>query len=170
MAFVRTRGTTTTLIEAYRDDSGRSRQRPLANLHGEPDLLSALAKLAARRDDLRKEKAALAADAVDANKFYEIVTLNSLQGKQYSAAKRKEIDTLMRQRNRLLARMAKVEVALAAIQKDGAAIKKHCNASPDEVQAAIRAFKEKLHEAEAMSLGLEFGFKEAKAKLRRLSV
>jgi hypothetical protein len=72
-----------------------------------------------------------------------------------------------------MARMAKVESDLAAIQKDGAVIKKHCSATPDEVQAAIRAFKEKFHEAEAMSLGMEFGLreqlKEVKAKLRRLS-
>lgn len=170
MAFVRTRGTTTALIEAYRDEQGRPCQRLLANLHGEPDMLSALAKLAARRDDLRKEKDASAADAVEANKFYEIITFNALRGEQYSADERKEIDALMRQRDRLLARMAKIESDLAIIQKDGAAIKKHCSATPDEVQAAIRAFKEKFHEAEAMSLGLEFGFKKAKANLRRLSV
>ena len=64
----------------------------LVNLHGEPDPLSALAKLAARRDDLQKERA----EAVDANKFYEVVTLNSLQGKQYTASERREIDALMR--------------------------------------------------------------------------
>jgi hypothetical protein len=169
MAFVRTRGTATALIEAYRDERGRPRQRLLANLHGEPDTLSALAKLAVRRDGLRKERDTLTADAVDANKFYEIVTLNSLQGKQYSATERKEIDTLLWQRERLRARMAKVESDLAAIQKDGAVIKKHCSATPDEVQAAIRAFKEKFHEAEVMSLGAEFMLKEAKAKRRRLS-
>jgi hypothetical protein len=173
MAFVRTRGTTTALIEAYRDERGRPRQRLLANLHGEPDALSALAKLAVRRDDLRKERDTLTADAVDANKFYEIVTLNSLQGKQYSATERKEINTLLRQRERLMARIARVESDLATIQKDGAVIKKHCSATPDEVQAAIRAFKEKFHEAEMMSLGMEFGLreqlKEVKAKLRRLS-
>ena len=62
MAFVRTRGTTTGLIEAYRDENGRPRQRLLANLHGEPDTLSALAKLAARRKALRTELDALGQD------------------------------------------------------------------------------------------------------------
>jgi hypothetical protein len=92
--------------------------------------LSALAKLAARRDDLRKEQDALAADAVAANQFYEIVTLNTLHGKQYSSEERKEIDALMKQRGHLLARMAKIEADLAVIQKDGVAIKKHCSATP----------------------------------------
>jgi hypothetical protein len=52
----------------------------LANLHGEPDLLSALAKLAARREALRKEQKALDAEAIDANKFHEVVTQTTLAG------------------------------------------------------------------------------------------
>jgi aspartate ammonia-lyase len=177
MAFVRTRtkggSVSTALVEAYRDEQGRPRQRLLANLHGEPDTLSALAKLAARRDDLRKEQDKLAADKVHADKFYEIVTLNTLQGAQYSGEEREEIDTLMKQRERLLKRMAKIEADLATIQKDGAAIKKHCSATADEVQAAIRAYKEKLQDAEYLVAGMEFGLlqmqlTEAKAKLRRL--
>jgi hypothetical protein len=170
MAFVRTRGTTTALIEAYRDKDGRPRQRLVANLHGEPDTLSPLAKLAARREALRAELASLQEPAAEANEFYAVFAGNVLAGRQYSAAERKEIDTLFRQRERLMARMAKVENDLATIQKDGSAIKKHCSATPDEVQAAIRAFKEKFHEAETLGLGSEFVFKDAKAKLRRLSV
>jgi hypothetical protein len=127
--------------------------------------LSALAKLAARRDDLRKEQDALAADAVAANQFYEIVTLNTLHGKQYSSEERKEIDALMKQRGHLLARMAKIEADLAVIQKDGVAIKKHCSATP-------KPFKQKRHDAETLALGLEYGLrtnlKEAKATFRRL--
>ena len=111
----------------------------------------------------------MAADAVSANKFYETVTQNILGGDQYSAAERKDIDALMRQRDRLLTRMAKVEADLATIQKDGAAIKKQCAAAPDEVQAAIQAYKQKLHEAKCLVLGVEFGIKEGKAALRRLS-
>jgi hypothetical protein len=34
----------TALVESYRDDQGRPRQRLIANLHGEPDPLRALAK------------------------------------------------------------------------------------------------------------------------------
>jgi hypothetical protein len=177
MAYVKTRTTkagsiSTALVEAYRDEGGRPRQRLLASLHGEPDALAALAKLAARRDELRKERDTLTADAVDANKFYEAITLNTLQGRQYSAAERKEIDALMKQRDRLLARIAKVEADLATIQKDGLVIKKHCSATPDQIQTAIKAHKRKQNDAEALVLGMEYGLreslKEAKAKLRRL--
>jgi hypothetical protein len=173
MGFVRTRTkASTALIEAYRDEKGRPRQRLLANLHGEPDTLSALAKLAVRRDDLRKEREALAADEVGADKFYEAITLNTLQGRQYNAQERKEIDTLLRQRDHLLARIAKVEADLATIQKDGLVIKKHCSAAPEQIQDAIKAYRAKRDDAEALVLGMECGLqiqlKEAKAQLRRL--
>ena len=176
MAFVRTRprgdSISTALVEAYRDKEGRPRQRLLANLHGEPDLLSALAKLAARRDELRKEQEALAADAVHANQFYETITLNTLQGEQYSAEDRKKIDLGLRLRKRLLVRMAKIETDLVTIQKDGLVIKKHCSATPEQIQDAIKAYKQKRQDAEALALGLEYGLrtnlKEAKATFRRL--
>jgi hypothetical protein len=51
-------------------------------------------------------------------------------------------------------------------------IKKHCSATPDEVQAAIQAYKQKHYDAECLVVGMEFqlqNLKEAKAKLRRLS-
>ena len=173
MAFVRTRGTTATLIEAYRDENGRPRQRLLANLHGEPDTLSALAKLAARRKALRTELDALRQEEINANQFYSMFTGKVLAGHQYSAAKRKEIDQLLRKRERLLARITEIEAALAVIEKDGAVIKKHCDASPAEVQAAVQRFQKKFRDAETLNLGLEYALreqsKEAKAKLRRLS-
>jgi chromosome segregation ATPase len=163
----------TALVEAYRDKQGRPRQRVLANLRGEPDPLKALAKLAAQRQALRKESKALVAEAEAANRFYEVVTQNALHGFQYSAEQRKEIDDLMRQRERLLRRLAKVEASLATIEKEGAIIKKHCTASPDEIQAAIRAYKTELRDAEALVFGLELAandeLKRAKAALRRLS-
>jgi hypothetical protein len=176
MAFVRTRtkggSASTALVEAYRDEKGRPRQRLLANLHGEPDLLSALAKLAARRDDLQKEREELAADAVQANTFYEAITLNVLQGRQYNTDERKDIDALMKQRDQLSARIAKVEIDLATIQKDGLVIKKHCSATPEQIQDAIKAYRSKRDDAEALVLGMEYGLQiqltEAKAKLRRL--
>jgi hypothetical protein len=177
MAFVRTRGTTATLIEAYRDENGRPRQRLLANLHGEPDTLSALAKLAARRKALRTELDALRQEEINANQFYSMFTGKVLAGHQYSAAKRKEIDQLLRKRERLLARITEIEAALAVIEKDGAVIKKHCDASPAEVQAAVQRFQKKFRDAETLAetlkLGLEYALREqskgAKAKLRRLS-
>jgi hypothetical protein len=78
----------------------------------------------------------------------------------------------MRQRDRLLVHMAKIEADLATIQKDGVVIKKHCLATPDQIQDAIKAYKQKQHEAEALCLGMEYGLrlqlKKEKAKLRRL--
>jgi hypothetical protein len=53
-------------------------------------------------------------------------------------------------------RRLKVEASLAAIEKEGAIIKKHCTASSDEIQAAIRAYKTELRDAEALVFGLEF--------------
>ena len=178
MAYVRKRtsrsgSVSTALVESYRDDQGRPRQRILANLHGEPNTLRALAKLAAQRELLRKERDSLAAQVPDANRFYETVTSNALHGRQYSNAERREIDTLMRQRAQLLKRLTTVEAALALIQKDGPVIQKHCSATAEKKQAAIRAYKKRLENAQALALGAEFGKHEAKkyrAKLRRLSV
>jgi hypothetical protein len=85
---------------------------------------------------------------------------------------RKEIDRLLKARDRLLKRMAQVEAELAAVQKDGIVIKTHCSATPDEVQAAIHSYKQKLRDAEVLVLGMEYvqreQTKDAKAKLRRL--
>jgi hypothetical protein len=173
MAFIRNRGTSTTLVEAYRDEQGRPRQRVLANLHGEPDALSALAKLAARRAVLRKEQDALAKEAVHANEFYEFVTANTLHGHRYSEKERREIDRLMTKRDRLLKRLTKVEALLAMVERDGAVIRKHCSASPEEVQAAIKVYRERESKAEALILGLEFADvqrREARAALRRLRI
>jgi len=50
----------TALVEAYRDEQGRSRQRLLASLHGEPDTLRALARLAMQRMKLLTEREELA--------------------------------------------------------------------------------------------------------------
>jgi hypothetical protein len=180
MAYVRRRTTkagsvSTALVEAYRDENGRPRQRMLANLHGQPDTLKALAMLAAQRDALRKEREPLVAEAVRANQFYEAITRNALQGHQYAPAERVEIDAMMAQRGRLLRRLAKVDGALATLEREGAAIKKHCAATPDEIQAAIQAYKTELRAAEGLVLGMQLaslragGLKEARAALRRLS-
>jgi hypothetical protein len=76
-------------------------------------------------------------------------------------------------RKRLLKRMAQVDAALAVIQRDGAVVKKHCSATPEEIQAAIQAYRERQHDAQCLVMGLEFAGKEqlreAKATLRRLS-
>jgi hypothetical protein len=180
MAYVRQRSTkaaavSTALVESYRDANGRPRQRLLANLHGQPDTLKALAMLAAQRDALRKERDRLALEADQARPFFEAITQNTLHGHQYTPAERAEIDVGLALRDRLLMRFAKVESALATLEREGAVIKKHCAATPDEIQAAIQAYKAELRAAEARVLGMQLaslmrgGLKEARAALRRLS-
>jgi hypothetical protein len=139
MAYVRTRTTkagtvSTSLVEAYRDENGQPRQRLLANLHGEPDTLSALAKLAARRDELRKEKE-------------ELGTTPIPQGWE-------DIAPIATQVRAMLKRFHQIESDLATIQKDGVVIKKHCAATPQQVQAAIHAYKQKHSDAAAWAMGL----------------
>ncbi len=181
MAFVRRRVTTsgglfttpgvcTTLIESYRDTSGRPRHRTLANLHGETNLLEALAKLAAHREQLREVKAGLDQDLKAADNFYRWFTTASLGGHKFSAEEKKEIDRNLPARERLIRRARKVDVTLARIAKDGAAIKKHCNSSPAEIQAAIRKYKKALRDDETAAAGIDFHRKEMKKARRRFSI
>ena len=174
MAFVRKRTTKagnicTSLVESYRDERicflGGG-----AYDHFIPTLVDALAKLAAQRELLQKEKAWLKPELEAAEIFYRTVTTAALQGRRYSAEKRKEIVRLFPKRERQIARGKKVDADLARIQKDGAVIQKHCDASPDEVQAAIRRYKKELAEAEAMMVGAEHYWKLAKSEFRRLSL
>jgi len=160
MAYVKRRTTktgaiSTTLVESYRDERGRPRQRILANLHGAEDTLHARAQLAVNRDRLRKERKQLEPDIPHVEKFYEIVTLNTLHGHRYSDEERKEIDSLMKARKRLLKRLAEIDTQLAEIQKEGAIIKRHCHASADEIRSAASAYAKKLYDEECYKLGLE---------------
>src|SRR6478672_2127234 len=116
MAYVKRRTTktgaiSTTLVESYRDERGRPRQRILANLHGAEDTLHALARLAVHRDRLRKERKGLEPDIEPCEKFYEVVTLNTLHGHIYS--ERKEIDSILSARKKLLKRVAEIDSRLA---------------------------------------------------------
>src|SRR6516164_4413414 len=92
MAYVRKRTTkagsvSTMLVEAYRDKNGHPRQRILANMHGEPDTLRALAKLAA----MREERDWLAQQAADASDWYaKNVEALSDEGAGLVRGKRKE--------------------------------------------------------------------------------
>jgi hypothetical protein len=62
----------------------------------------------------------------------------------------------MTKRTRSLKRLKQVEAALAICEKDGAIIKKHCSATPEKIQAAIRAYQKRYRDADALVLGLEF--------------
>ncbi len=177
MAFVRQRktksdGVSTALVEAYRDVNGRPRQRLLANLYGAATPLEALAKLAAQRERLRKEKGTLESEMAGSADYYKAITGLSMRRHRFSPVERKDIDRFLSARSRVIKRRKTVDAALARIQKDGGAIKKHCDASPAEVQAAIRRYKKQLDDAETMILGAAFYFdrvKQAKRELRRLS-
>jgi len=111
----------TALVEAYRDNQGRPRQRLLANLYGEPDTLRALAKLAAQREALRKEMGELTApdNLPAANQFYEEVTARGLESFEHGSNERDEVERLLAARERLLRRIRQVEKALAAIARAG---------------------------------------------------
>ena len=87
----------------------------LANLYGAENTLDALAKLAAQRERLRKQKAALNPEVESAEMFYSAITTNTLAGHRYTASERAEIDRLMRQRKRLLKQVEKIETDLARI-------------------------------------------------------
>ena len=158
------------MVESYRDANGRPRQRILANLYGEATTLEALAKLAALRERLRQEKAGFDRDLKDADKFYSWFTTASLDKQEFSAEEKKFIDRLLPARERLIKRARKVDVALVRIAKDGAAIKKHCDSSPAEIQAAIRKYKKALRDSEALASGADFAREQVKKERRRFSI
>ncbi len=132
--------------------------------------MMALAKLAAQRERLKKEAAALAPEATKAEEFAATIAQNTLAGHKYNAAERREIDRLLRERTRILKRTAKIKADLGRIQKDGAIIKKHCTATDGEIQKAIRDYKKELEYAETLLVGAEWGFEQAKSELRQLSL
>ena len=174
MAFIKRRktrsgGVSTALVEAYRDADGRPRQRILANLYGAVTPLEALAMLAAQRELLRKEKIFRQTELDDTAETYMAITMGSLQGYRFSPAERKEADRFLSARGRVSKRLEKIEAAVARIQKDGAVIRQHCDASPAEVQAAIQLYKKQLSDAEAGAVGAAYIQDEMKKKLRRLS-
>jgi len=157
------------LVEAYRDADGRPRQRILANLYGAETSLEALAKLAAQRERLRKERASRQSELDNSFEAYGVVTMGGLQGRRFSPVERKMIDRFLSGRRRVEARIKEIDAALARIQKNGVVIRKHCDASQAEIQTAIRQYKKQLDEAETIALGAAFHHLQAKEKLQRLS-
>ena len=174
MAFVRKRETktgaiSTALVEAYRDEGGRPRQRVLANLRGAETALEALAQLAAQRHELKKEKKRLQPDLKVAEQIHSGWMTAMASGQRFSAQERKDIDRLLRARKKLLKRSEKVDALLNQIERDGAIIKKHCDASPDEIQAAIKTFQKRLRDVRALIVFAEMMLYKAKEDLQRLS-
>jgi hypothetical protein len=152
MAYVRTRTTragtvSTTLVEAYRDETGRPRQRVLANLHGEPDTLRALAKLAVTHDALSMAGDEGAEPAKEGAGFVLIT------------------DRALTKHDRHIAR---VDRQLAAIEREMAVISEHCTASDDAFQEARRRYCEDYCRAVERVVGVGIERKLALAALRRL--
>jgi hypothetical protein len=136
MAFVRKRATkagstSTALVEAYRDHNGRSRHRILANLHGEPDVLSAIAKLMVLHSGLRSEQDSM---------VKEVEEISEIDGKRQWA-------------RRLLPRFEQIEATMPRIEREVAAIRKYCSATDQEIEAACEAFQNRISNAAKACLG-----------------
>ena len=152
MAYVRTRTTktgsvSTTLVESYRDEMGRPRQRVLANLHGEPDTLRALAKLVTLHDQLLKQRGEEHADPDKQGAGFVLVTDRALT--EYNQ------------------RMVQIDRKLAAIERDMAVINEHCVANDDELLEAMQRHREEFRELIARAFELSLASKQANATLRR---
>jgi hypothetical protein len=152
MAYVRKRTTkagslSTTLVESYRDAAGRPRQRVLANLHGEPDALRALAKLTAMYDVLSKQREEEHAAPSNEGAGFVLVTDRALT--EYNH------------------RLAQIDRQLATIERELAVIDKHCTASDDEFQEAVQRYQREYCEAFERVLGLAMARKQADAALRQ---
>jgi hypothetical protein len=138
----------TTLVEAYRDETGRPRQRVLANLHGEPDTLRALAKLAVLHGLLSKQLEEEHAEPSNEGAGFVLVTERALT--QYNH------------------RVVQIGRQLAAIERDMAGIDKHCTADDDEIQEAMQRYRQEYCEAFERVMGFAMARKQADAALRRM--
>ncbi len=158
----------TTLVESYRDAEGRPRQRVLASMHGEKTTLSALAKVAAIRANLREEKADLDKAQAQLAPIYEDWMQAIGTGHRLTKDDRRKCDRVVKMRQDMQIRAGEIESRLAKLNREGAAIKKHCEASDDEIQTAIRIYKAEVKKAETGIVGGEFMMSEQKRHLRRL--
>ena len=139
----------TALVESYRQD-GKIRHRLIANLHGAESLVAALGRLAAKNEAVQKERAELEPSIPHAEEFYQVITTAVRNGHVWSPDDRKQIDRLLRDRKRLLKRMTAIDKQLERIQREGAAIKKHCTATAGEIRAEAHKHAQKLDQDVAM--------------------
>ena len=179
MAFVRKRGhegpggpfastLSTTLVESYRNAQGRPRQRVLANLHGEKTTLAALAKIAAIRASLREEKSDLDKAWDHLEPIYQDWMQAIGLGHRLTKDDKHKVDKIVKMRKTMQKRAAEIETRLAKLNRDGAAIKKHCTSSDDECQAEIRAYRRRAAEVRSEAAATEFMASEQRKKLRRV--
>jgi hypothetical protein len=153
MAYVRKRTTkagsvSTTLVESCRDETGRPRQRILANLHGEPDLARALAKLVTMHGLLLEQREEEHAEPDKRGAGFVLVPERALTRYNH------RIDQIDRQ--------------LASIKRDMAAINKHCTSSDDELLEAMQRYRQEYCAAFERAMGLAMARKQADAVLRRM--
>jgi hypothetical protein len=152
MAFVVRRTTktgslSTALVESYRDEQGRPRQRLIANLHGEPTPLQALAKLAVAHDVLLEERGELRAEPSNKGAGFVLVPERALT--KYND------------------RIAQIDRRLARIERDISAINEHCIVTDDEFAEAVKRYREEYCTLFERACGLGLARKQADAALRR---
>ena len=180
MAFIRKRRTSSgnlsaALVEPYRDKNGKPRQRVLANLYGCETTLEALAKLSAQRQRLRQEREQIHAMLASTSEWATVainVGADPARAKQLgvSAKEYRELSRLMKDRKKAKARLARIEALLKRVQTDGASIRKHVDATKQEIQQAIKDYQERLDKAEKMIQGIDFSVSMAKREFARLSL
>ena len=81
-----------------------------------------------------------------------MITTAVRNGHVWSPDQRKEIDRLLRDRKRLLKRMTTIDKQIERIQREGAAIKKHCTATAEEIRAEAAAHTKTLDQKWALDL------------------
>ena len=138
----------TTLMESYRDEQGRPRQRVLANLHGEPDTLRALAKLALMHDALLQQREEEYAEPGKRGAGFVLVTARALT-----------------RHNR---RIAQIDRQLDSLEREMAAIDQHCSASDDEFEKAAQRYGKEYCKLVERVMGFAVASRQAKAALRRM--
>ena len=148
MAYIRKRTTkagsvSTTLVESYRDEMGRPRQRVLANLHGEPDLTRALAKLVTLHELLLKQRSGEHVEPSGNGEGFVLVTDRALTEYNHH--------------------IVQIDRRLAAIERDTVVINEHCAANDDELLEAMQLYKEEYCKAFEQSMGLAIARKQADA-------
>jgi hypothetical protein len=154
MAYVRIRTTksgsvSTALVEAYRDEKGRPRQRLIANLHGETTVVAALAKLSVYAEGLRIERTALIEElpaALDASGRPGALMVQSKPGRELNA----------------------VTAKLAATEREMAVLVRHCQASDEEINAAAELHRKVLSDTARAALGAHYYAAQYDAAMRRL--
>ena len=175
MAFIRKRTTkngvvSTALVEAYRS-GGKPKHRIIANLHGATTLAEAVGRLAAKRDRLKKERAALAADEPHVRELLQAVHENTyVRGITYTGDELRKVKRLQRQANRLLRRLPEIDAEIDQINIEGGMIKKHCIATADEIRAEAAKYVKQFDDDEARELAVKImGSKRGRAMLNKLA-